>query len=50
MVYMLLLLEKKSLPIEVIAMERVIGHMLKVSKSSNIKLPRNTWEEIKGIK
>ena len=43
----LLLLETGSLPIEIMAMERVVEYMLKVQKSLLLKLIRIAWEASK---
>ena len=40
----ILLLETGSLPIEILAMERVVEYMLKVKKSHSHRLPRIAWE------
>ena len=42
--YTLLLLESGSLPIEVMAMERLVGYMLRVQKLLPHRLPRIAWE------
>ena len=47
--YTLLLLETGSLPIEIMAMERVVAYMFKVKKSPSHRLPRIAWEASKKI-
>ena len=48
--YMLLLLETRSLPIEIMAMERVVAYMLKVQhKPSSDRLPKIAWAASKKI-
>ena len=49
MPYTLLLLKTGSLPIEIIAMERVVEYMLKIQKCPSHWLPRITWEASKKI-
>ena len=47
--YTLLLLERGSLPIEIMAMERVVAYMFKVKKSPSHRLPRIAYEASKKI-
>ena len=44
-----LLLKMGSLPIEIMVMERVVEHTLKVQKSPSHQLPRIAWEASKKI-
>ena len=44
MPYVLLLNRNKSLPIEIVAMERVVEYIFKVQKSSIIRFSRIAWE------